>query len=556
MRYASTAEQVRALDAAVIEGLGLPGVALMELAAHGVAERIRAHHAEEAARGVVVACGPGNNGGDGWAVARWLRAWGFPAAVWPLGAPKPGTDAHVMQEVARKAGVPERSEAGDAGLLVDAVFGTGLARDVGGRFADAVAAMNAHPAPVVAVDLPSGLHSDTGAVLGCCVQAVRTVTFARHKVGMLLGEGPAHCGAVDVVDIGLAGGHARRRARRRGAPRRGRPAAVVAGARRERPRATTALTDRGGLGRDGRRGRAVLLGALAGGVGRCTLLAPRGARSRLAALPPEVMVLDGGEGDVPAALPDTGRFDALAAGPGLGGATPCPSAWPRICAAAGRATRALGVRRRRADVHGAAWRGRRPARPHPAPGRGRAPARLVEPRGPGRQAGRGAAPRRAAWCCSRACTRWCRGGAAEPEPERILGPVDGRRRRRAHGPRRRAARARAAGPRRRPGGRLRARARRRAPDRAAPSTAGPPSTSPPRCPGRPAALRFLTAPPCGAPGTPCACTCPPPPTPARSAPPSRSTPRRAPCSRSRATSAPARPRWCRGWAPASASRAA
>src|SRR5688572_15337749 len=154
MRYASTAAQMRALDAAVIQRLGLPGIALMELASRGVAERIVAFHRAEAARGVVVACGGGNNGGDGWGVARWLAAWGLPVAVWSLVEPKPGTDAAIMRSVALAMGLREVGGPEGAALVVDALFGTGLDRDLADPFAAAIDRIAAHGAPVVAVDLP------------------------------------------------------------------------------------------------------------------------------------------------------------------------------------------------------------------------------------------------------------------------------------------------------------------------------------------------------------------------------------------------------------------
>ncbi|MBN2800552.1 MAG: NAD(P)H-hydrate epimerase, partial [Deltaproteobacteria bacterium] len=312
----STAAQVRELDRRTIEELGVPGIALMETAAHGVAVAIRARFAERARAGVAVVCGPGNNGGDGYAVARWLRGWGFPVWVWPLSASSLG-DAGVNRAAAARAGVSTSEDLGDAGLIVDAVFGTGLAREVTGRVAEVVAAINAHPAPVVAVDLPTGIHTDTGQVLGCAVRAAYTVTFGRDKLATWLEPGRDLCGEVEVLDIGI--GHAPVPA----------AAEVPEGAdlaplwpgrdRRAHKR------DSGHLlvlaGSRAMSGAAVLTcqGALAAGAGLVTLAAPRGAR--LEALPPEVMVLEAGAGDLFEALHprQLGRFTAIAAGPGLGG---------------------------------------------------------------------------------------------------------------------------------------------------------------------------------------------------------------------------------------------
>ncbi|MEQ1504105.1 MAG: NAD(P)H-hydrate epimerase, partial [Myxococcota bacterium] len=290
MRFASTAAQMRALDRAVIEGLGLPGIALMELAAGGVARVIRDHHGDDAARGTAVVCGPGNNGGDGWAVARWLHGWGLPVWVWAVGAPSDGTDAAIERTVARAAGVPERVGVDGAGLVVDAVFGTGLVRAVTDPYAAALTAIAACGAPIVAVDLPSGLETDTGAVLGVCPAATRTVTFGRPKLAMVLGDGPDRCGEVHVVDIGLDAG----------TPAGDRAAAELPDAADLHPlRPIRRPGDHKGThghllvvaGSAAMCGAAILAcrGALAAGVGLVTLAATGPMRARLAGLPPEVM---------------------------------------------------------------------------------------------------------------------------------------------------------------------------------------------------------------------------------------------------------------------------
>ncbi len=197
MRPVSTAAQMRALDAAVIEGLGLPGIALMELASRGVADVVRALQPTGT---VLVLCGPGNNGGDGWAVARWLHGWGLAVQVLPLGEPTTG-DAGAMARVARAAGVAVVDDPREPALVVDALFGTGLTRAVSGRAADLLRSLQG--VPTVAVDIPSGLHADTGERLGPALRADHTVTFGRPKLGMFLRDGPALCGRVHVVDIGL-----------------------------------------------------------------------------------------------------------------------------------------------------------------------------------------------------------------------------------------------------------------------------------------------------------------------------------------------------------------
>ena len=318
MKPVSTAAQMRELDRRIIEDLGLPGIALMEIASRGVAEAIRDHHHEQAARGVIVVCGGGNNGGDGYGAARWLAAWGYPVRVMHLAEISTG-DAGIMRAVCAEMGVPEARSLDDCGLLVDAIFGTGLSRAVGGRFLDVIGDLAAHPAEVVAVDIPSGLSADTGAVLGACAPAVTTVTFGRLKAGLLAEPGAELCGAIEVVDIGLQAsdpsglqiaevpeeGDLRWPARSASAHKKSSGhLLVVAGSR--------AMS-----------GAAILAcrGALAAGVGLVSLLTPRGAR--LAGLPPEVMVIDGGAGDV-LTMPDLdlSTFTGLAVGPGLGGGHP------------------------------------------------------------------------------------------------------------------------------------------------------------------------------------------------------------------------------------------
>ncbi len=323
MRPVSTAAQMRALDGAVIDGLGLPGIALMELASRGVA--VVVDGLVERGERVLVLCGPGNNGGDGWAVARCLHGWGHRVTVWAQSEPK-GGDAAVMASAARSAGVPvvgavdQRPQ-----LVVDGLFGTGLTGAVSGVAAEVLKQLQGVPS--VAVDVPSGLNADTGEGMGPVLAAAHTVTFGRPKLGMYLRDGPSVCGEIHVVDIGLEAGSpddqhvaawlteevdlVRPERARNAHKRRAGDLLVVAG--------STAMA-----------GAAVLAceGALAAGVGLVRLVAPRGSFPRLARLPPEVMVQDGGPGDVLGALPaaeELAQYSAVVAGPGLGGGAPLPS---------------------------------------------------------------------------------------------------------------------------------------------------------------------------------------------------------------------------------------
>jgi NAD(P)H-hydrate epimerase len=328
MKLISTASQARELDRRVIQDLGVPGVALMELAARGVAEVVRDRFGRAASHGVVVVCGAGNNGGDGYACARWLHGWGVPVRVWSL-SPTSAGDAGTMRAAWARLHVREVEGVDGAGLLVDAVFGTGLTRAVAGEEGRAIRAMNALGAPIVAVDLPSGLHADTGAELGVAVRATCTVTFGRLKPGLLTEPGADLAGDVSVVDIGLGCASSD--------PVGADSLAEMPDARdlaRSWPiRAPADHKTRSGqllvlAGSRNMTGAAVLAcrGALAVGVGLLTLAAPRGAIARLAALPPEAMVLQCGAGDhlEPLREAEFTGFTAVAAGPGLGGGLGAP----------------------------------------------------------------------------------------------------------------------------------------------------------------------------------------------------------------------------------------
>lgn len=209
----------RALDAAATARLGIPGVLLMERASLEVArlvvERIEsgAWGRPSAARPVLVVCGPGSNGGDGHAIARHLAVAERPVVVARVGAARAGTDAALMHSIVDRlvaAGSPLEvvgAEPADwprrPSLVIDALLGTGLDRPVSGEFAEAIAAINRLDAPIVAVDLPSGLDADRGEVLGGCVRADLTITFAAPKPAMRSIPAQKLLGEVVVADLGL-----------------------------------------------------------------------------------------------------------------------------------------------------------------------------------------------------------------------------------------------------------------------------------------------------------------------------------------------------------------
>ncbi|MCF4164556.1 NAD(P)H-hydrate dehydratase [Zavarzinia compransoris] len=195
-----TVAQMGRADGAAIAA-GTPGITLMENAGRAVFLAIAARHP---ARRCAVLCGPGNNGGDGWVVARLLRDAGFDvrlASLVPRDALK-GDAALAAAAWTGPVAAFEPSVLDGCGLIVDAVFGAGLARAVDGVVAAMIAAVPAG-AKVVAVDLPSGVNGDTGAILGTAFDAALTVTFFRGKPGHHLFPGRARMGELVVADIGI-----------------------------------------------------------------------------------------------------------------------------------------------------------------------------------------------------------------------------------------------------------------------------------------------------------------------------------------------------------------
>ena len=205
-----TAAQMRAIEQAAIESGEVTGLELMERAGAGVVGAIFEEW-PELARGrhrAVVLCGPGNNGGDGFVVARLLAARGWEVAVFLYGdGEKLPPDARTNHRRWRHLGpvrpaCPPPNPPEQADLLVDALFGTGLTRAVDdpclhqwfGRIGSARS---------IAIDLPSGLDTDSGEILGAAPAVALTITFHRKKRAHMRGQGPQKCGKVVVKGIGL-----------------------------------------------------------------------------------------------------------------------------------------------------------------------------------------------------------------------------------------------------------------------------------------------------------------------------------------------------------------
>jgi NAD(P)H-hydrate epimerase len=190
---------VREFDRAAIEDHGIPGYTLMTRAGDAAVRAIMQHFPN--ARRWQVLCGAGNNGGDGYVVARLATDQGIAVKVVSLVNPANlrGDAATAFADFQSLGGVAASWDGAlddESDLIVDAILGSGLERDVGGEFARAVAAINQHAASVVALDIPTGIHGDSGNVMGSAVIADLTITFVGLKSGLFLGTAPNHCGAL------------------------------------------------------------------------------------------------------------------------------------------------------------------------------------------------------------------------------------------------------------------------------------------------------------------------------------------------------------------------
>jgi len=197
-----TPDEMSECDRLTIAG-GTPGIALMEKAGRAVADAVA--RCPLGTRVVVVA-GPGNNGGDGFIAARVLAERGYPVRVLLLGevAALHGDAAEAARLWARPVEAANPNALVGAGVIVDALFGAGLNRTVEGAARALIEAMSASGAPIIAVDLPSGINGASGAVMGAAVNARESITFFRRKAGHVLLPGRVHAGTVRVADIGIA----------------------------------------------------------------------------------------------------------------------------------------------------------------------------------------------------------------------------------------------------------------------------------------------------------------------------------------------------------------
>jgi len=212
----ATAAEMRAIDREAIEVLGIPGPVLMENAGRSVVEHLKRRFDDLGTRQVVILCGKGNNGGDGFVVSRRLNGMGVPTKTILLGSTDDVKgDAKLNLDVLSGLGVPVDTAAEEevfrrfadvlfsCDIIVDAMLGTGLKRGAAGIIGEVIEMVNSVPAYVVSVDTPSGLSSDTPEILGNVVRAAATITFGLPKVGQLLYPGAEFVGELVVADIGI-----------------------------------------------------------------------------------------------------------------------------------------------------------------------------------------------------------------------------------------------------------------------------------------------------------------------------------------------------------------
>lgn len=204
MEYVLTATEMKKCDETTIKEYGIESLVLMERAAFETANAVIAKYGKEIYVGVVAGCG--NNGGDGIAVARILQEQGIRVEINMVGESKKLTDETKTQlETAKKLNIPiyYGIEHTLYDVIIDAIFGIGLTRSVEGKYRKAIEEINASKAQVVAVDIPSGVNTDDGRIMGCAVKADMTVTFAYRKIGLMLYPGASCAGEVCCVPIGI-----------------------------------------------------------------------------------------------------------------------------------------------------------------------------------------------------------------------------------------------------------------------------------------------------------------------------------------------------------------
>lgn len=206
MEYIVSAEEMKRYDQAAIHKIGIPAMVLIERAALSTVEEIVSRLGGGYLGNVLVLCGYGNNGADGLAVARLLSEKGGIVTVICCGREENASAEWICQRRILEnypVDIGSKFEAGEYNILIDALFGVGLSREVQGEYAGIIEKFNISRGMKVSLDLPSGIHSDTGQVMGCAVKSQLTVTFAFPKKGLLYYPGCVYAGEITVKDIGI-----------------------------------------------------------------------------------------------------------------------------------------------------------------------------------------------------------------------------------------------------------------------------------------------------------------------------------------------------------------
>lgn len=211
---AVSVQEIQALDRFAIEKIGIPSLALMENAGRAVAKEVLVDLKGRKNPSVCIVCGAGNNAGDGFVAARHLKNKGVKVKVYLIGEEKKlKHDALKYYQVLKRIKCPVKSigttdrllwrELKSCDVIVDAIFGVGLNREILEPTKSIIASLNALQQHIVSVDIPSGLDGTTGRIYGACIKARKTVTFTFLKKGFLKNEGPHWTGRVVVADIGI-----------------------------------------------------------------------------------------------------------------------------------------------------------------------------------------------------------------------------------------------------------------------------------------------------------------------------------------------------------------
>ncbi len=206
MKYIYTGKEAQKIDAHAIKTVGIPSLVLMENAATAVAKLIMER--EDKTTRILAVCGTGNNGGDGIAVCRILHEKGYDTSITVVGEPDHMTgDTRKQLEIASACYVPviplTKVEYDDFDIVLDAIFGVGLSRNVEGIYKDTILDINHSDVYVYAIDIPSGVHAGTGDIMNVAVHADVTVTFGVDKIGLVMYPGCEYAGEVYVADIGF-----------------------------------------------------------------------------------------------------------------------------------------------------------------------------------------------------------------------------------------------------------------------------------------------------------------------------------------------------------------